>query len=348
MTAYWLLFLVPVFASITNAHPDRSSAQRLFWGLSALIAVLMIGFRFHVGGDWNNYLRILNWVTYSDTIFLSGATSDIGYVALNAVMAAIGADIYGINLVCGLIFVYGLMVFARQQPLPWLALAVAIPYLTVVVAMGYTRQSVALGFLFWGLAQLQEGRWKRYVVAILAGALFHKTVVLCLPFALLGQERLMAIRWLPMAAVTGAAAAAFLGEHYEALLANYVEAGMQSSGGPIRVGLNLLPALILLLFWNRWQAAFGKDGPWRLMALMTMAAMALVPVASTAVDRMALYLAPLQLVVWARLPLLFATVRGRTYMITAILALYATVMFVWLNYGTHARYWVPYRSVLFQ
>jgi len=84
------------------------------------------------------------------------------------------------------------------------------------------------------------------------------------------------------------------------------------------------------------------------MALMTLGAMVLVPFASTAVDRMALYLAPLQLVVWSRLPLLFATVRARTFMIATILGLYATVMFVWLTYGTNARYWIPYHNVLFQ
>ena len=27
---------------------------------------------------------------------------------------------------------------------------------------------------------------------------------------------------------------------------------------------------------------------------------------------------------------------------------YGAVLFVWLNYATHARYWLPYRNILFE
>ncbi|HKI60828.1 MAG TPA: EpsG family protein [Mariprofundaceae bacterium] len=349
MIAYWLLYLAAVFACISNAHPDKSSSQTGLWKAFGALAVLMIGFRFQVGGDWGSYLSIYQAIASApESLHGYSVAGDFGYIELNLLMDRLGAGIYGVNLVCGMIFVFGLQKFARQQPLPWLAMAVAIPYLLVVVAMGYTRQAVALGFLFWGLSMLQRGRWKAYVTAIIMGALFHKTVVVCLPFALLGQERLMAIRWLPMAAITGAAGVAFLGDYYDALMTNYVAAGMESSGALVRVGLNLTPAILLLLIWRRWKEKFGKDGPWRWMALMTLGAMVLLPIASTAVDRMALYLAPLQLVVWSRVPLLFATVRARTFAIATILGLYATVLFVWLTYATHARYWLPYQNVIFQ
>ena len=65
--------------------------------------------------------------------------------------------IWFVNTVCGAIFSYGLIAFARSQPRPWLALVVAVPYLIIVVAMGYTRQAAAIGFAMLGLVQLSKG-----------------------------------------------------------------------------------------------------------------------------------------------------------------------------------------------
>ena len=64
--------------------------------------------------------------------------------------------IWFVNTICGGIFSYGLIAFARSQPRPWLALAVAVPYLIIVVAMGYTRQAAAIGFVMLGLSALAK------------------------------------------------------------------------------------------------------------------------------------------------------------------------------------------------
>jgi len=76
-------------------------------------------------------------------------------------------------------------------------------------------------------------------------------------------------------------------------------------------------------------------------------AVALVGFASTAVDRIALYFIPIQVVVFARLPLLLRhRIRPGTVAIGIVLG-YAAVLYVWLNYATHARYWLPYQNMLF-
>ena len=71
-----------------------------------------------------------------------------------------------VNTVCGGIFSYGLIAFARSQPRPWLALAVAVPYLIIVVAMGYTRQAAAIGFVMLGLVRLGNGSFVRFALCI--------------------------------------------------------------------------------------------------------------------------------------------------------------------------------------
>jgi len=176
MLAYWLLYAIPAVPAFTLGFRDRGLAPPV-WIAVGLVFVLAIGFRFQVGGDWNQYLGYYDRMI--DAPFTEAVTGeDPGYQVLNWVMARWGLDIYGVNTVCGVIFMAGLLVFCRQQPAPWLGFAVAVPYLIVVVAMGYTRQSVALGFFFLALAAIERRRFFGYLGWAAAGALFHKSAVL--------------------------------------------------------------------------------------------------------------------------------------------------------------------------
>ena len=85
---------------------------------------------------------------------------------------------------------------------------------------------------------------------------------------------------------------------------------------------------------------------WGIFALISIVCIPLVFVASTDVDRMALYLIPLQLVVWARFPEIVNGRIERTSAILIVVMFYALVQFTWLVYGNHAYCWVPYDNLL--
>lgn len=115
----------------------------------------------------------------------------------------------------------------------------------------------------------------------------------------------------------------------------------------VRVLLNVIPSILLLLFRKKWKENFNDYTLWSMIAFASLASFALVGFASTAVDRMALYFIPIQLVVYSRLPLLASSmIRPRTTA-TLIVIFYAAVLFVWLNFGSFSRYWIPYHNVLF-
>ncbi|MEY4806704.1 MAG: hypothetical protein RLZZ206_1093, partial [Cyanobacteriota bacterium] len=109
-----------------------------------LFLTLLIGLREQVGGDWVSYLPAIErsiGLPYAE-IFQA---DEPGYGLLNWFGANWGGSIYLVNIICGLVFSIGLMLFCRAQPRPWLALTLAFPYLITVVAMGYSRQGVAIG-----------------------------------------------------------------------------------------------------------------------------------------------------------------------------------------------------------
>ncbi|MEO7247511.1 MAG: hypothetical protein ABIW31_03575, partial [Novosphingobium sp.] len=68
---------------------------------------------------------------------------------------------------------------------------------------------------------------------------------------------------------------------------------------------------------------------------------------STAVDRIALFFSIIQIVAFGRIMGLLS-VSPRMVLLTRLImiSIAAAVQIVWLGFGTHAIYWVPYKSIL--
>jgi len=345
MLPYWLFFLLPTLAVLSTQKLSPRS-QEAVWLLALLFFALAIGLRHQVGGDWGAYLRYLE--TASLMRFHEAITaSDPGYYLLNWLVAQAGGNIYWVNFLCGLILMIGLVSFARRQPLPWLALLVAVPYLIMVVGMGYTRQAVALGFMLLGLVALGDGRSRWFLFWVLLGASFHKSAVLLLPMAGLAasQQRSVTLAWAAFASLIGGYI--FLFDSVDTLWTNYVEADYQSQGGLIRVLMNAVPAAIFMLWQRRLDLSEDEHRLWWWMSLFALLCIPLVLMSSTATDRVALYLIPLQVFVFARLHRIARDRFWRSLIVLAVIAYYALVQAVWLFFAAHAFAWLPYQMVWF-
>jgi hypothetical protein len=316
----------------------------------AVATMLMIGLRYQVGGDWLNYVDILNGIGYrelTDVLRLS----DPAYATLNWISDRIGFGIWFVNLVCGAIFTWGLTRFAREQTNPWLVMVVSVPYLITVVAMGYTRQGVAMGFILAGLADLERSTMRRFIFYIICAAAFHKSAVVVLPLVALSatRQRFATIVILMLTAVL--LYYLFIQASSDKLMTNYVSAEYASQGAGIRVAMNLPPALIFLIFQKRFRLGEQQKKLWRNFAFGAIFALLMLrfTTATAAVDRLALYLIPLQMFVLSRLSDAFPS-RGRTnpILIVAVIAYSALIQFVWLTYAANAWAWLPYRFYPFE
>jgi len=354
MWPYWLLFFFfaigALFQSLPQLshasdksgpffRPDRSGAPMLILG--GLLIALMVGLRYEVGADWKTYHFYWQYAGYADLNRIL-AMSDPAYQLLNWLSQRVGAGIWAVNLVCGALFAWGLIRLARTQPLPWLAVVAALPYLVTVVAMGYSRQAVAIGILMAGLASIfNGGSLLRFSAYVIVAALFHKTAVLVLPLVIFSADRGRLLSALGGLLLFYALYSALLAEDVDQLVKSYIGTQYSSQGAAIRVGLCLLPAIMFLLTPARFGFDRLQERYWRLnswVALGLLAALFLVP-SSTAVDRMALYIFPLQIAVLSRVPIAYP---GRGSQLSVIC--YAFVIeLVWMTQAVHARYWVPYQ-----
>ena len=353
MTIYWLMLLIPMLAGI-SPWVAKGALPKLKWFLYGALLILIIGLRHEVGGDWSNYIENyagLESLSFSNALQQPMVVQDLGYGVVYWFSLNYLNGIYATNLVCAAIFVAGLLRVCKNMPLPWLALAVSIPYLVIVVATGYTRQAAAIGFIMWGLIDLMNGKQVKFYAMVMLGVLFHKTALFMLPIGFLYANSLGNLKNIFLFTLFFVLAFfAFLAEHIARLTYYYVQdtQGMESSGAVIRVGMNVASSIVFLYFRKLWAKRYSDSGLWMIFSVTTLIMFPLAFVSSTFVDRMALYLLPMQVVILSRIPILITSTYNRTLFILSVLFLYIGVLFVWLNFGQFSSHWLPYQNVLFK
>jgi hypothetical protein len=139
-----------------------------------------------------------------------------------------------------------------------------------------------------------------------------------------------------------------LNKKTETLVTGYIGTGYSSSGAAVRIAMNALPAFLYFVLRSRLKL---EDDELRFLDVLALVALAFVGLlyvspSSTAVDRLALYIIPIQLLVLGRLPLNLARTKGNYQLLAAGVVVYsAAVMFVWLNFAVDADSWVPYSLI---
>jgi hypothetical protein len=340
---------VTVAGARAARNPASGTRFSFLWVLAALTLVAIIGLRWETGGDWGNYDRIVQSALWTENRF--GLLGDPGFRAVTLIAARSSYGMLVVTMISAIVVTAGLIRFCLAQPRPWLCLAVVIPYFVVVMGMGYIRQGMAISLLLLALIAVQQGNVLRFVLWVLAAAMFHSTALIFLSLALFMARIHPFARLLLLIGAGLVLALAATGERTGLLLTNYVDQEMTSSGAAVRLAMTALPGAILLYWRERFDLTSSERWIWMMLSVGGIAALALVLVfpTSTAIDRIGLYLLPLQLFVYARLPdALAGNDRTARVLVTGVIVLYAAAFYVWLNFAVNVEYWLPYRFFLFE
>lgn len=344
MLIYWAMFTAAALGALVAEERGPGAGRTAVPWLGVAFA-LLVGLRHQVGADWFNYE---SYFLQAAPLSLQAALSrfgDPGYYGVGWAIAQAGGGIHALNLVCASSLLLGVVWLVRDQPHPLLGLVAAVPYLIVVVGMGYTRQSAAIGCAMVALVALGQGRAASFVGWTLLAVAFHKSAVLVLPLGAIVSPW----RRLPTAVVvlvlTAAVGWLVLRDAGPVLWRQYVVSNyaFRSQGASFRVAMNVPPALLVLAFGRTLDPAPARRRLWVWLALAALACVPMLWLSPTATDRAALYLLPLQLYVFGRIPRLAGRPGFRTLLGLATVASFGLVQFVWFGYSLHARYWLPYR-----
>lgn len=350
MIPFFLLFLIP--AALTFAGPPgwgKTAQGRQLSTFYAVFMALMIGFRYRVGGDWSwDNHRIINnsGRDFFDFLKISG---DIGYGAILYITEISGMNVWVNHLIGGGVFAYGLRKFCLQTPYPWLAMTVAVPYLVTVVAMAYDRQAMAIGFIMLAMVALQNQSLRNFIINIILATAAHTTALVLMPVFVFASK----IKKTLMIAISGPVLAAgyylALRDRAETSIQAYVGVEMSSSGAAIRVAMSAIPAAIYFVLRKRFQ--FSEET--RQFAdvicatCLLFVVLLVVSPSSTAVDRMALYLLPVQMLIYGSLPSALSKSASQQAVAAALVLYSFLVMIVWLNFAVNAPAWLPYQIMDF-
>ena len=196
MLAYWLLFSIFAFSAINENKKyvtnDNLFAIGLSWYFWVFILTFFIGFRDSIGTDWFPYVRLFNKISiisFQELLTNISYSENISYSILIWISSKLGFGIYGANLLMGFIFSLFLIIFCNHFDRPYFALLISIPYIIVVVGIGYGRQGVALAFLMISFLCLFKNKKILFILLIVAGSTFHKSLIFFLPFLILSFDK---------------------------------------------------------------------------------------------------------------------------------------------------------------
>lgn len=349
MLPYYSLLAIWLLGAIQFSSLKRQRLEGVLYAIALIYTVLLIGLRYEVGGDYESYLSMYKQMYFQPLSYAITATEP-AYGFLNWVSIQFDGGTWPVNLACGTVFILGLSSLARQQKNPWLAFGVATPYLIIVVGMGYTRQACAIGIICWTISRAPERGVKSMILGIAAAALFHKTAILMLPVLvapLLARRPILAA--FGMVATVGLAAVT-VGQGSDAFVTNYVSSNYQSTGAAIRIGMNVVSAGIFLLFGSRFDISQYHKSLWRYFSVLSILSVAGLMAASSSVgvDRLSLFLLPLQLVVYSQIPYALSKHTAPvTSIFISVICYNIVVMYAYFVLATFSWAWVPYQNIVF-
>ena len=342
-------FSITGFVAILAIVMPARRVSVLLWTVAFFFIVVFVGLRHHVGMDWNNYLRMIEFVGRG-TLYEALEYAEPAFALLLWLSAQLGFGIYGSNLVGTLVFCVGLFCYARSTPSPWVTLVVAMPMLVTVVAMSANRQAVAIGVLLWLVAVWYRSTLSHRIAAILLASMFHASALVFLVFVMsdlkfrwsirIGSTVIFMIAALFLMEWTGRA------DHYDAAYVTGQSEFTRAPGAVLHILFNGGPAALYFLLSKRRQSILLPDQLHRNMAML---AIALLPTAfffSAAAGRISLYLFPVSMYIFSSLPNLASSKADRQLIRTSIAISMIGLLYLWLGFANSSIAHLPYGNLL--
>lgn len=340
------MLAVPSSFALTGAR--RAGILML---LVALLYWLMIGFRFQVGADWNNYIFIYE-MKQAYPLGRLLYDREPGYGALMWLTGRLGWSILFINAVSAFVFCWGLVSVARRCREPWLAIVIATPLLAVAFAMSAVRQAIAGGIIFYLFASWEQRSTFMRIAYVALAMLFHFSAIFVLIFVALASRAHSVVKF------SGAAALVIIllvvikyaPGSMEAYSRLYVgsEGKMTAPGAIAQVGILSIAGGLYLLNHSRWVEWMGDDLLVRNLAWGSLALLPVILISSVGAYRFALYFWPMAMYVYSGYPGLIQVPTGRAfYRVSLVIASFAMLV-GWLQYANNSLPWWPYRNWLIE
>lgn len=362
MWLYITLIIIPSVYSVLSVSKNLKSSTFFCLGFS-IILFFTLGLRDKIGGDWLNYLFIYENINdYFQPLSIDFLESDYLFDLINWISFKYSLGFHFVNIINSSIFIIGLFLFAIKQKQPSIVLIVAIPYLIIVVSTGYVRQASALAFFLISIDYLIKKKYFIYGVLIITGSLFHKTLFVLLILIPIMQHQLnigiinikrikinYIILFVSLFIISIIFYNYFLKFQFSFIIRNYigVDQHFTSSGAIYRTIVFIIASILCIFFRNNLTNNKEEKKLYLYMSILVIALTPFVFQYSSAVDRILIYLYPLQLFIFSRVHHIFNDYHHRIFYNIIIIIMSFSLFFFWAYFAKFSKHWIPYNNIFF-
>lgn len=345
MIIYWIFWFIICIGTYTTISKKNVFHEISYYGI-IIFLFLFIGFRYKVGGDWNNYLvmyDIFYNIDYKNAFFIS----DIGYSIINYISQYLKfKDTIFVNAICALVLSYYLYLSCNKLEEYWLFLLIYYPYHILVVSLGYTRQSVAVAIITYAFTFLIERKYFYFILNIMIAALFHKTAIifiLFIPLFFINKKSFLYLY--EIISILSISILLYISYLYGDNMYTNSESEISSSGVFMRVSMHLIPILCYFIYFKNKKYTHDSLILNYFLALIILCCILAIPF-STLADRFNLYLVFFDIFILIRIFSNFKS-KKRLLLITILVSYFTIYIYTWMFYGTWAeKAWIPYQNYL--
>lgn len=183
MTVYVILILFTVSLAGIQNRVKRKKDKGVILFLTILIPTLVAAFRYDNGADYMMYNRIFNFIGRGINVNnVEGKTLEIGFTTLVKICQYIYSEQW---LTFGVIafLIVSLFVKGCFENSDNYKYSILLFFITGVYFDSFNglRQYIAVAIMFYSFKYILEGNFKRYLIGIFIGLLFHTSIIFCVP-----------------------------------------------------------------------------------------------------------------------------------------------------------------------
>lgn len=374
MIYYFSFFLLNVLFGLTNYIEKLKKFSKFFEIFAILLFIFIAGFRYEVGGDWDNY--IIQFDGFSTIGFPSVAiftSSDPVYIILNVISYKLGFGFVGVNVMCSAIFFLSFYLYIKKYENTIIGLVSTFLFIFVILSLGFTRQCLAIGFIFLFLNACYIRNFLFQFIFVILALASHKSSLIFflfyiisvilneLPFLYNNKKKLfLRFKYQIIISIIFILVLfmIFLIRDLERLLGVYLSLNREIhiDVHQSRTSPGVIYKFTFILFFSFLYLIFRKNMNFinkyeryifDTYLIFSLSLLPLVGYLSLFVDRAIIYCYPfvaliickyVQTKVKEKFKLIF-------FLICSLISL--LILYIWMEFANHSQYWIPYKNYLF-
>tara|TARA_B110000003_G_scaffold275033_1_gene316484 strand:- start:5947 stop:7083 length:1137 start_codon:yes stop_codon:yes gene_type:complete len=371
---YFSFFLLNVLFGLTNYIEKLKKFSKFFEIFAILLFIFIAGFRYEVGGDWDNY--IIQFDGFSTIGFPSVAiftSSDPVYIILNVISYKLGFGFVGVNVMCSAIFFLSFYLYIKKYENTIIGLVSTFLFIFVILSLGFTRQCLAIGFIFLFLNACYIRNFLFQFIFVILALASHKSSLIFflfyiisvilneLPFLYNNKKKLfLRFKYQIIISIIFILVLfmIFLIRDLERLLGVYLSLNREIhiDVHQSRTSPGVIYKFTFILFFSFLYLIFRKNMNFinkyeryifDTYLIFSLSLLPLVGYLSLFVDRAIIYCYPfvaliickyVQTKVKEKFKLIF-------FLICSLISL--LILYIWMEFANHSQYWIPYKNYLF-